>query len=120
MIDLARRINARKRASDGMVLPARFEDSYWQATVLGTLAKPWRRSPTRPSVQAIRQEDFEAALEILGRLNPTDAQVYFLRWYEGLTAEEIAERLSVSRNAVYKRLGRAVSSVAGLAQGTDS
>jgi len=115
MRDLRRRLGAKKRHGSRAVVSADLQDSYWQGAARGTLAKPWRRSPTKPSVRAVRREEFQRALEILQSLKPSAARVFFLRWYEGLSVDEIASRLSITQNAVYKRRGRACAAIASFA-----
>jgi RNA polymerase sigma factor (sigma-70 family) len=117
MGDLVRRMAAEKRGGDRVTLSLEGWDPYGQSAVMGKVARPWLRQPTRPSVRAVKKEDFEKALEALRLLSSPQAQVFFLRWYEGLSVAEIAERLTLSRDAVYKRLARAAREITALARG---
>jgi RNA polymerase sigma-70 factor (ECF subfamily) len=105
MRDLARRLSTEKRGGKEALVSVDFSDPYRLGEAR---ARPWARSPTRPSVRAVRREDFERAVEALRRMEPGCARVFFMRWYEGLPVDEIARRLSITRTTVYTRLARAV------------
>ncbi len=120
MVDLLRAMGADKRGAGKEAVPIDMGDSRWQARVRGTVARPWRREPTTPSGVAIRREEFERALRALDDLDPELMQVFFLRWYEGLTVDEIAARFELSPQAVYKRLARAGRKIAESMHGDTS
>uniref|UniRef100_A0A7C4LIK9 Sigma-70 family RNA polymerase sigma factor n=1 Tax=Schlesneria paludicola TaxID=360056 RepID=A0A7C4LIK9_9PLAN len=67
-----------------------------------------RSSPTGPATALGRVEDRERIEQALQRLEPDHRLVLLLRYFEGLSAEETAERMARSPGAVRKLAARAL------------
>ncbi len=62
---------------------------------------------SNPEAALRHKEDQQAITELLSRLSPRDRAAIVMRYWHGLSYEEIAETLSVSVSAVKSRLHRA-------------
>lgn len=62
-----------------------------------------------PSRAVARSEEFQSLLRKVNALDPRYRAVLFLRYYEGLTAPDIARTLRITPDAVYQRLHRALA-----------
>lgn len=83
LVDHARRAGARKRGKD------------WQRITLGT--------PISPSGgNEIDLLDLHEAMDALGGIDPRRAHIVELRIFGGMTGDEIADHLSLSRTSVAK------------------
>ena len=64
--------------------------------------------PTKPK----ESDAAEAVREAIGRLPPSDREVIFLRYYDGMTYESISAVLGISGQAINGRLRRAKKKIA--------
>lgn len=70
------------------------------------------RGVVDPEALALRAEREQVVSEELYRLNPADRDVLFLRFYEDLSVDRIAEALGLTRTAAQSRLTRAKARLA--------
>ncbi len=61
-----------------------------------------------PAERAVVGQRFEALERVIGRLTPKTRTVLLLHRREGMTLEEIARRLGISRNVVKKHIAKAL------------
>jgi RNA polymerase sigma-70 factor, ECF subfamily len=72
--------------------------------------EPWEEpadDAPGPESAAVKREGRQAAQALLARLGPQDRAVVVMRYWEGLSTEEIAQALSLTVKAVKSRLHRA-------------
>ena len=67
-----------------------------------------------PSQQAVRQESILAIADALERLPEHQRQVIILRYWEGLSIQQVAESLGKSTTAIGGLLNRAARKLRGL------
>ncbi|MGI9648142.1 MAG: RNA polymerase sigma factor [Acidimicrobiia bacterium] len=65
-----------------------------------------------PEVQVVRMAENEAVLAALGRLPERDREMILLIEWEGLSREQVAAMMSVTRAAIDKRMTRAYKKMA--------
>lgn len=65
-----------------------------------------------PEVQVVRMAEHEAVLAALGKLPERDREMIFLVEWEGLSREQVAGMMSVTRAAIDKRVARAYKKMA--------
>jgi RNA polymerase sigma-70 factor (ECF subfamily) len=66
-----------------------------------------------PEAQIVRRSEHEAVVSALGRLPEKDREIILLVEWEGLSREEVAEIMYLSRSAIDKRISRAYRRLAG-------
>jgi RNA polymerase sigma-70 factor (ECF subfamily) len=65
-----------------------------------------------PELQVVRLAEHEAVLAALGKLPKRDREIILLVEWEGLSREQVAEMMSVTRAAIDKRMARAYKKMA--------
>ena len=65
-----------------------------------------------PEAQVVRSAEYEAVLAALMRLPEKDREIILLVGWEGLSREQVAEMMSVTRSAIDKRIARAYKRMA--------
>ena len=65
-----------------------------------------------PELQVVRRAEHEAVLAALARLPERDREIIFLVEWEGLSREQVAGMLSLTRAAIDKRMARAYKKLA--------
>jgi RNA polymerase sigma-70 factor (ECF subfamily) len=73
-------------------------------------------SGTSPSEAVARQEVCETMRQTLARLKPADREILWMKYYDGLTFEEVASILGISVNTAAKRQARALQRLSQLWQ----
>ncbi len=67
---------------------------------------------TQPAGLAVEEKEFREKLQsVINTLPPRQKEIIFLRFYEGLSYEEIADIMSISINSAYKLLYKALENL---------
>jgi len=65
-----------------------------------------------PDLHVVRLAEHEAVLAAVGKLSERDREIILLVEWDGLSREQVAEMMSVSRAAIDKRISRAYKKIA--------
>lgn len=69
-------------------------------------------SYTEPAGLAVEEKEFREKLQaVINTLPPRQKEIIFLRFYEGLSYDEIADIMSISINSAYKLLYKALENL---------
>ena len=79
------------------------------AVKIGSLRE---EGPEGPEPQVVRSTEHERVIAAMARLPDTDREVLRLVEWEGLTREQVADMMFVSRSAIDKRIARAHTKLA--------
>jgi RNA polymerase sigma-B factor len=103
---------------EGLEAGTLYRSASLDAPAHGGTALPLGESlPARVDEQA-KAEDHAFVVELLSRLPVRERRIVFLRYFEGLTQTEIAERMGISQMHVSRLLAKSIQQL-GVAAGSD-